>query len=137
MDQDKPMQWKFDRNGVLEAVEPELWRWEAKYNDGSTLKQFDDNGIFHQFGEIDQSRLFVFSMVNAETNQTYMLIFEEGMKLIHFYENYIFWGATEFEKRVKAYCFGYETKNDKRIFAIMPDGGMAIVDDIDKVKLSM
>jgi hypothetical protein len=101
-------------------IEKESWCWEAHYADGSSLKQFDDDGYFHQFGEIDQSRLAVFKMVGTTT---YSLPFKEGMKLIHYYDNYI---LNDGEARVRVYCFGYEKDGSKVICSILPNGEMVI-----------
>lgn len=36
--------------------------WEAVYNDGSTLKQFNDDGSENSFGDINQDELFEFRL---------------------------------------------------------------------------
>jgi hypothetical protein len=103
------MQYTFIREGILELVDEELWQWEAHYNDGKILKQFADDGIFHQFREIDQERLNVFKMVSKSLPFSFTLLFDpEEMKLIHYYKTFRLNIGTEQESKIKAYCFGYE-----------------------------
>jgi len=106
------MEYKFLRNGVEETVKPELWRWEAYFNDNTVLKQFGDDGIFHQVGEIDQSKLAVFKMVSNELPQIYAVPFDGStMRLIHKYiQTKLNFGTPEF-REVRSYVFGYKTKN--------------------------
>lgn len=127
-------EYKFYREDVgwIDA-QPERWQWVAQYVDGTILKQFDDDGIFHQFREIDQSRLHTFAMVN-EGKPPFILHWRNGMKLIHFYNNYISFGSSG-EMRIKIYCFGYEERGHKMILCIMPDDGIVITDNADSVKV--
>lgn len=132
------MDHKFFRKdtGTWIKAEPETWRWEVVYEDGTGLKQFDDEGIFHQFAEIDQSRLAVFKMVSDDNPQGYSLLFSDPeMKLIHFYRNIILAAGTPDEKHLKIYCFGYEkklgTKVQKTILMITPSNGLIVTEDPD------
>jgi hypothetical protein len=108
------MQWHYND----EIVEKEAYCWEAYYKDGTCLKQFDDDGQFHRFAEIDQSRLIVFKMVG---DKTFSIPFKEGMKLIHYYDNYILHGNSDQETRFRVYCFGYEYMKGKVITKIYPN----------------
>lgn len=126
----------FLRNGVPEDVPPELLQWEAYYPDGTVLKQFDPvTGIFHQFREIDQSRLSAFKMVS--TSETYVIPFNpKTMKLIHFYRHVLLdFGGNS--RRIKVYVFGYETKvnskNIKHLIMVVPGGETYIVDSPDVI----
>lgn len=112
----------------------EVWQWEAHYEDGKMLKQFGDDGIFHQFAEIDQSRLAMFKMVSPQHSQTYTLLFSDpSMKLIHFYRNTILNAGTSAERRTRLYCFGYEKKigpkTHKVIMAITPANDLVVTED--------
>lgn len=111
------MTWTFYRDGKPEKVEKEKWCWECVYTDGTIIKQFDDDGIFHQFKEIDQSRLFAFKMVSDTFTHT--LLWEEGMKLIHYYDEYFLDVNGPNQRRITVYCFGYETAKEKRVFKII------------------
>lgn len=123
--------------GKDEIVLRELWEWEAIYNDGTNLKQFEDvegqeHGIFHRFAEIDQSKLHVFRMTSTHSPQIYDLIFyPESMKLIHFYRHNILNAGTPEEVRLKAYCFGYEKEVNGKVVknVTLLLGNTAIVTD--------
>ena len=122
-----------DQNKWISAP-VETWHWEAYYEDGSVLKQFADDGIFHQFAEIDQTRLAVFKMVSRVHPQRYTLLFTDpSMKLVHFYRNTVLNAGTKDEKRIRYYCFGYEKKVgsgvQKVIMMIAPDGSLVVTKD--------
>lgn len=135
--------YKFHRKDTdeWEDVYPEKWRWEAKYNDGTELKQFDDEtGFFHQFKEIDQSKLHIFKMLSEDNPTGYQLLFNPvEMKLIHFYRNTVLNALTPEEIKLKTYIFGFEKIIDKKVYKhlmfIMPDDGLLITDDKEKVKI--
>lgn len=123
-----------------EDVQPELWRWEAVYNDSTSLKQFDDEGIFHQFEEIDQSKLLIFRMYSPKVPQIYSVLFNPSfMKLIHFYRNTVLNTGTEQEIKLKTYCFGYESNikgvTTKVINMILPNNEMITTYDIEKITI--
>jgi hypothetical protein len=106
------MKYIFLRKGIPETVEEELWQWIAYFNDGTTLKQFEDDGIFHQIGEIDQSKLCVFKMFSKTLPQVYAVPFDPNtMKLIHKYIITTLNASTSEEIKIKSYCFGYKSKN--------------------------
>lgn len=124
-----------------EDVALEKWQWEAHYVDGTLLKQFDDNGIFHQFREIDQLQLLSFKMVNHESGNVSTLVFNpKTMKLVHFYRNIVLNVGTSDEKRIKIYCFGFEKKffgrTQKSLMAIMPTGEIVATDNLDNLEVS-
>lgn len=132
------MPYTFIRDGVPEKVLPEKWRWVAKYRDNTILKQFGDDGIFHQFKEIDQSKLMAFQMVSPDSPQVFSIAFvPEEMKLIHFYRNPILAGGSPNERRLKFYVFGYEQKVHghvaKSFFMITPDNELICTNDVDKI----
>lgn len=125
---------KFFRDGKWEDVQEERWQWVAVYNDNTFLKQFDGEGIFHQFREIDQSRLKIFSMVSGMKHID--VEFQPDMKPIHFYQVYgkIINGQNI---QTKLYCFGYAVRGRNHIFVILPDDNIAITDDAEKVTVLM
>jgi len=121
-----------------EEVSEEIWHWEATYEDGSTLKQFDDEGIFHQFSEIDQTKLAVFKMTSANFPNVYTVLFSDPkMKLIHFYKNCVLNAATEDETRIRFYCFGYEinfgAKKVRVVNVITPDNELISTENPDLI----
>jgi hypothetical protein len=133
------MNYVFVRDGQPETVNLEAWRWEAHYQDGTVLKQFDDKGFFHQFQEINQSELTVFKMV-SDGKPAYTLLFNpEKMKLIHYYKRSRLNIGTDQEVFITVYCFGYETKTFNRTnkvnIMIMPTGETVIAEDTNLVEI--
>lgn len=124
------MKYKFLKDGNIIEVDKEKWCWEAYYTDGSFLKQFDDGGWFHQFSEIDQSRLKVFKMVG---DGCHTLLFSPKMKLVHYYKRYVLNFGTVNEKRFTAYVFGYEVKINNRtvknLQVITPSGETVLTEN--------
>lgn len=128
--------YKFFRQDLKRWIETpeETWYWEAHYEDGKVLKQFDDEGIFHQFTEIDQSQLAIFKMRSKHYPQTYCILFSDpSMKLIHFYRNSILNAGTEAEERQRLYCFGYEKRSKtntlKVVMIITPDNELVVTEE--------
>lgn len=134
-----PHRFYRDGTGCFENVQPELWQWEAHYNDGTFLCQFGADGVFHQFREIDQSCLHAFRMVSIEREHSYTLLFDPAsMKLIYFYRHVWLNHATPEELRFKLYCFGYELRTRpkvRQLFVITPSGEMIVTDDIDQLRI--
>lgn len=143
---DNTMSPKWVHPSTGEAVELERWCWEADYRNGYTLRQFDyETGVFHQFKEIDQSRLVRFRMVCTDSYMfgeqefpvapPFVIEWDSSYKLVHFYKNFILRFGTPEELRIKLYCFGYETCGHKVIFAIMPDNQIILAVDAELIKV--
>ncbi len=76
-------------------------------------------------------------MVN-ENLPPIILVWRPGLKLIHFYKNFHLEAFTPIEVKFKYYCFGYEGENEiKVIFAIMPNDGVIVTDDVDKLPVQL
>lgn len=132
--------FKFFRQDLNQWIDAptEVWQWEVTYEDGEILKQFGDDGIFHQFAEIDQKRLAIFKMVSPDYPQIFSLLFSDpAMKLIHFYRNQVSNAGTDEEKRLRYYCFGYEkkvgAKIHKVIMMITPENNLIITEEPDLI----
>ncbi|HEY1249359.1 MAG TPA: hypothetical protein VGE97_10250 [Nitrososphaera sp.] len=121
-----------------EDVEEQLWQWEAEYEDGTILKQFDidhplvefGNNVypFHWISEIDQKKLKYFHVISHRLNRRNALIWNpKYWKLICLYRHAnlvmkVYWDKEHFEKTGKkipkqverrkytAFVYGYETK---------------------------
>ena len=131
------MTYKFIRDGVAEEVNKEVWCWEAEYDNGTVLKQFGDDGIFHQFKEIDQKELTRFKMVHAD-KQPFILLFDPRReKLIHFYKRVRLNMGAENEVFFTVYCFGKETRVFnrivKQIIMLMPNGSAIFTPDTELI----
>lgn len=123
--------YKYIKDGEETYTSKEVWCWEAIYNDGSVLKQFDDDGMFHKFEEIDQNKLELFRMVSDSFKQVYSVPFNsDTMNLAHKYIITRLNVGTPEYKEIKSYCFGYEKKNgDKHYIVILPDGESILCED--------
>ncbi len=132
------MQYRFFRKETnqWEGVEPVLWQWEAHYIDGTILKQYGDDGIFHQVREINQKKMRVFKMVHKDTKQTYTILWHPARKLIHFYRTSV---LNNGQTKLRWYCFGYETSvngvNHKVIFVILHTNEVIATEDVNLIKV--
>ena len=130
-------EYKFNKDGTWIPAVKETWCWEATYFDGTVLKQFGDDGIFHQFKEIDQTKLHLFKMVH-ETKSPFTIVFNpDRMKLIHFYRNSRLNIGTPEETFLTAYCFGYEVNESgrtvKSMLMLLPSGETVLTEDMGLV----
>jgi len=127
------MNYRFIRKGKEELVEKEEWYWIVYYDDGTILKQFDDNGFFHQFKEIDSQQSGVFKMVSDNHSEKYVIPFNKTIKLIHYYKVAKLHFGTPYYKEIKSYCFGFEKnvdgRNQKHILMIVPNNEIIICED--------
>lgn len=71
--------WKYKGD----PVELNQWVWLVVYKDGTQLKQFDDNGVFHNFTkEVDQSQVAVLVVYNyKEPDKQVSVEVPEGAEL--------------------------------------------------------
>jgi hypothetical protein len=131
---EKP-KWKFINSvGEEEDVEAEEWHWEAEYKDGSILKQYDDDGIFHQFKEIDIADVKKLSVTDG--NQSVSVNWKPEYTPIFFYRNVTYHAGQLDQDMVRLYCFGYDDgAGKKKIHVIKPGKRVDIVDDEKKAAL--
>jgi hypothetical protein len=128
------MDYKFNKDGTWIPAKKEVWCWIAIYFDGTELRQYDDrDSTFHQFKEIDQTKLHLFKMVH-ETKSPLTLVFNpERMKLIHFYRNTRLNIGTDQEQFLTSYCFGYEVNESgrtvKSMLMLLPNGETVLTED--------
>lgn len=112
-----------------EQVAEEKWGWCAIYKDNTELRQFDLDGNFHQVGEIDQERLYLFSMYQIkDPSKRIDLIVPNGAKIIHKYRHIRPYYKEEF---LKVYLFGYKKGDHYAYHAILPDDRIVIADTND------
>jgi hypothetical protein len=118
------MQYIFKNTG--EEVALERWAWGAIFVDGSELKQFADDGTYHQIGEIDQSKLSLFVMYRTDDpNKRIDMSFKEGMRLVHKYKMVKPYYMQDF---VRVYCFGYNKAGQEHRVFILPDDRFIVAD---------
>lgn len=118
--------WTFtDEEGVKHEVSLEKWIWGVVYKDGTELHQFDDNGVFHQIQEINQSEVAMWTLYEPKGNGRidFVLPEEKEVALIHKYRNFIFNAASDTERRARVYVFGYKVKGGLPHYNfVMPNG---------------
>ena len=134
-------QYKFHRvdpeKGIdeWEDVAVEAWQWEVVYKDGTSLKQFDDNGVFHQIREIIEKDIHVFRMISTTYPHRYTIIMPEGAKFLHMYRRINSWNTGE--KIAVFYIFGYKNKfligEEAKYFVITPGNELIITEDLQTI----
>ena len=91
-----------------ETVELERYIWGVIYKDGTVFKQFGDDGIFHQFREIEQDNVALFSVYRHDDNTKGVAIpVTDAMQIFHFYRQLM---LDDGARRVKVYVFGWKDK---------------------------
>jgi hypothetical protein len=138
-DEDKIMRVKEEAaNAMMFPIEPEV----------EELHQFDAQGRFHRFHEIDQERVALFVLykpqteeqVKAEGQRRIDIVIPEGkdLKLIHKYRNFIFHAGTPFESRHRVYVIGYKVKGQQPHYNyVMPNGTVVQCYGDQEPKLSL
>lgn len=106
-----------------------VFKWQAQYNDGTTLNQIDDSGDKHAYEDIDRSRLLQFSLIrDNEPNNAlpfFTVVFDkqDGEKLVWTRRTYYTIGSNE------AKVFNIVGKKGQYIAAISPDEIVIIRDN--------
>jgi hypothetical protein len=114
------MKYIFPKTGA--EVQPERWGWGVMYRDGSELHQFGDDGIYHQIGEIDQSKIKLAALYKLNNpNEKILIPWKLGMKLIHKYV--ITHDIRQHAQGVtsRTYVFGYKDGNQHHYTYILPN----------------
>jgi hypothetical protein len=129
----------YAKSGV--EVIPEKWCWIVELADGTIHEQFDSrNGEYNTFDTIQElcntrnSHPVRLGMVNLETDRVATIDTPEGVKLIHFYDNFIKSGADGKPVTTRIYCFGYQDGSEKKIYSIMP-GDFLVEVEPEKITL--
>lgn len=92
------------------------------YTDGTELQQFDNEGIFHQIGEVQHHKAALFILFKPENPEIKIeLIVPQGATLTHFYRNIVLNALTPWEKKHRIYVFGYEVNGHSHYNFILPD----------------
>jgi hypothetical protein len=102
----------------------------SHYIGGEVLKQFGDDGTFHQVSEIDQVRLKEVRVVPTAGGKPIILQWKPGRVLVHFYRVIHIMTGTQDASIVRLYCVGYEDGNCRVVVTIAPDDSIAISDEV-------
>lgn len=143
-----PEKWTYKgEDGVEVDAEPERWVWVVTYLDGTILKQFDDEGHYHRFDEIDKERLHSIAVLpgtpcpccgNPMERPKLIVLLPDGAKPIIFpymYRNICYDFGLPSERHYRLHTFGYQVSSTRVMFVIMPDDAIIITDDIDKIQV--
>lgn len=126
-----------EKNETVE-VPAERWGWGVVYSDGTELKQFGDDGVFHRIGEIEQDRIALAVLYKLDDpSKRIDLPWRKGMKLVHLYRNVKpYYKPDAF---IRVYVWGYKFGKHTHYTFILPDDRVIIspVDDIDLVKFEI
>lgn len=123
-------QYKFTNpeTGQLEMIDPERWGWGVLYRDDTELHQFDSEGRFHRFSEIDQERVKLFCLYRLDDmSKRIDMVIEDGMRFYHKYigvhANYF----PSFQDKVRVYSVGFTSKEGHHSnFFVLPDDRIVI-----------
>ena len=122
----------YNNNGIIEKVEEERWGWAVIYKDDTELKQFDDTGIFHRIGEVNQEEVKMYTLYKLEDQSKRIdILVNASMRLIHLYRNIKPFYMDQF---VKVYVFGYKQGKQYHYNFILPDDRI-IQSSIDNINL--
>jgi hypothetical protein len=130
---------KQNEDGTISQVEakPERWAWKVDYKDGTELRQFGEDGVFHQLKDIDQDNIELAVLYKMDDpNQVVLIPWKPGMKLIHKYINV---HADYFEKlndTVRVYAFGYKLGGQNHYTYILPNDRQ-ILSPADDINLTL
>lgn len=119
--------------GLIE-IPLERWIWAVIYKDGSEFVQFDKQGNFHQFKEIELSEVARFTMINtADITKQYSIEISDDLKPIHRYCQTVLHAQTPQEIKLTSYVFGYYSKSTERSMYhfILPDDRLVITENRD------
>jgi len=118
----------------------ERWGWGVVYKDKTELRQFGDDGVFHQFAEIKQDELEMFVMMMTDGSEKRIDMAVTGKQIFHFYHNIVLNMLTPEQRKIRVYCFGWKDKETGATSYnfILPDDRVVIADrDIDLTKFGI
>jgi len=120
--------------GREELVEIQPWTWEAGYNDGTVLKQYDDQRWFHRSSEVDTSCLKELRILYHERPVLTIQWFP-GMTFTYLRRRRLLDHGSPHERLITAGVFSW-TIRDLEIYAVGTKGGrLTVTTDLDKASL--
>jgi hypothetical protein len=135
----KTVEWGQKIDGIkVSDVEPENWIWEVRYTDGTVLKQFDDDFGYHEFGEINTSKLDYLLLHPFDRGDVPGLIDRSnpgirievsGYSAVQSYLDMVL----ENEEKVRVCCLELTSATSKIVVAVLPDNTIIITDDVNKL----
>lgn len=101
------------------------------------LHQFDQDGVFHRIGEVDQDRVILASLYKFDdTKRRIDIPWRPGMKLVHLYKMTKPAGGTAF---IKTYRWGYKYNGAHAFAFVMHDDRILLSpeDDVDFTRFNL
>lgn len=135
----KPVEWGKKEDGVkISDAEPENWIWEVHYNDGTVLKQFDDEFGYHEFGEIETSKLDHLLLHPFDRGNIPGLIDRSNPGIRIELSGYsaaqsYFDMVLENGESARVCCLELTSITSKIVIAVLPDNTIMITDDVKKL----
>ena len=108
-------------DGSVEEVQAERWGWGVVYKDDTELKQFNEDGSFHQFLEIQWDNVKFFTMYKLEDfSKRIDIPMSPEIQIFHFYKNLVLENSS---RKIRVYVFGWKDKNSGSMVYnfILPD----------------
>lgn len=137
-----PTKWMYtQKDGTSIEIPLERFIWGVVYKDGSHIKQFDENGKYHQIGEVEQDRAkrFLLHKPNPSDGVRIMIEVPEGAKLVHKTKNYgsfIVGQDPQIGKNeIRIFVIGYKLKGRSFFTYVLPDDRIIQSED-ENLKLS-
>lgn len=127
------MKWTFkNEKDIEEEVALEKWAWHVYYTDKTELYQFDTDFKFHQFKEIDQTKLDYFEMISTDNpNLRHSIDCKDVDQIFHFYRNVRLDIGGSNETKLRFYCFGYVKNGVSTYHFILPNNRIVITHNRD------
>lgn len=134
---------KKESEGKIQEIKakPERWVWAVLYQDETELRQFGEDGIFHQLKDIDQEKIDLAVLYKFDEPEKRIIIpWRDGMKLIHKYINvHSAEQHQDINETARIYCFGYKLGGQNHYTYILPDDQQIHTpkEDIDLTKFKL
>jgi len=119
-------------------VDEEIWKWEAVYNNETTLHQFDDEtGQFHRMWEIDKNNLLLIKMTSRIYPQVHRIFFPQTLPLnydlIIRHERITKASKLKNGEKDTLFIVGYKSPEQSGFLCITPQNECIIIDDYAKI----
>lgn len=96
------------------------------------LHQYDDQGFYHQVGEIEQARVrefCVYRLGEITAGNMFIMRFDPScMRLVYLYKQFHFQGWADLQKTARIPVFGYNKGDHIHRIAILPDDRFIMTD---------
>lgn len=110
------MQWFFTNDKGEKVAEPyERFQWEVFFKDGSSLKQYDEEGVYHPFREIKWNNVESFVVADAENGNVQISIpYDETLQIFFFRRDRVVIevGTQKVKGKITVPVFGWKSREN-------------------------